>query len=174
MTTDGPQATNLSATLTGAACLLLCLLPISALCVLWFAERGPLAVRAAAAAATLTTAAMVSAYVATALGGSHAAPTGALLGIGFRTGLPLAALLLVGKLRADWVEAGFNSALLACYLPSLLVETCFAARTLGRRQSNKQRSDTQRSHAPPAPLASLSGPGGGGDVDISGDPPEAL
>ena len=85
------------------------------------------------AAVLITGHAVVLAYLATMLG-PRKSPAGALLGIGFRTGVPMAALVMVSEAAPNWSEHGFGGYLVACYLPCLAAETILAVWRLSQSQ----------------------------------------
>ena len=103
------------------------------------ATLSPQTMRPLAAAVLIAGQAVVLAYLATMLG-PRQSPAGALLGIGLRTGVPMAALVMVKEMAPVWAEHGFAGFLVACYLPCLAAETTLAAWRLSRRNQSSSAS----------------------------------
>ena len=103
------------------------------------AQHGAGELRAAIVAAAIVGQSALLSYLITVMVNS---PAGALASVGLRSGLPMAALVLVAQGYPGLAEAGFGGYLLACYLPALALETTLAARRIAQLSKSDPSSHT--------------------------------
>ena len=104
------------------------------------AKFGPTGGLAAALAAVICyLAALGALLVAAFTAGRPSGATGALLGIGLRTGIPLIAAIGVPAIEPRLGAAGFFPLVLSFYLICLAVETVLSVRLIQRQQQQQSR-----------------------------------
>jgi hypothetical protein len=106
-----------------------------------FSQVGAIGIWAAAAAASICLAGAAAALVATGMlrgGGPHAAVSGMLLGMLFRMGLPLGALVAFQQNGGPLVAAGIVGCLLLVYPVTLLAEVALAVSLLQPPPGSRQ------------------------------------
>jgi hypothetical protein len=106
-----------------------------------YSQVGPMGIWAAAVATAICLAGAAAALVATGLfrgAGPHGAVSGMMLGMLFRMGLPLGALMAFQQNGGALVEAGIVGCLLLVYPVTLLAEVALAVSLLQPPESSRQ------------------------------------